>query len=54
MKSACDNFERGFVNALLQHGFNEPFLYAYTLRVSDMVGSAGYRHVQNRIDFIIR
>jgi hypothetical protein len=54
MKSPCDDFESAFVNAMRQHGVQEPFLYAYTLRVSEVVGSADHERVQNRIDSVVR
>lgn len=50
MTSPCDNFEKGFVEAMREHGVNEPFVYSYTLRASDFVGSADYHELQARID----
>jgi len=54
MQSACGGFEKGFVEALRRHGLDEPLLYGYTLRASDLVGSADYGLVQSRIDAILR
>jgi hypothetical protein len=54
MQSACADFEQGFRGALRDHGLDEPFIYAYTLRASDLVGSPDYDQVQRRIDAILR
>ena len=54
MQSACGDFEGQFVEAMRAHGLNEPFLYAYTLRASDLVGTADHPDVQRRIDAILR
>jgi hypothetical protein len=54
MKSACADFEKGFTQALRDHGLDEPFVYAYTLRASDLVGSPDHHHVQREIDAVLR
>src|SRR5215217_2023371 len=54
MQSPCDPFEQGFVSALHEHGYEEPFIYAYALRASDLVGNADHAQVQRQIDSIIR
>jgi hypothetical protein len=54
MRSPCDNFENAFVDAMHRHGYREPFVYAYTLRVSDVVGAPDHEQVQSRIDSIVR
>jgi hypothetical protein len=54
VQTSCDGFERGFVDALRQNGFPEPFIYAYTLRASDMVGTSDHGEVQRRIDRNLR
>ena len=53
MQSPCDDFERQFVGALRRHGWDEPFLFAYTMRASPVVGSADSAAVQARIDAIV-
>lgn len=53
MQSPCDAFEAGFVAALRQHGFDEPLLFAYTLRAAPVVGSAGASAVQQHIDDLL-
>lgn len=53
MQSACDPFEQGFLQAMQAHGLYEPFLYAYTLRVNTMAGSADVEAVQNKVDSIL-
>jgi hypothetical protein len=52
MQSPCFNFEAAFVDAMRKHGINEPFLYSYTLRASDLVGSPDHREIQKRIDAV--
>jgi len=54
MQSPCDHFEDKFMDALRQNGFDEPLVYAYTLRASEMVGSSDHAEVQRRIDAVIR
>jgi hypothetical protein len=54
MRSECDDFEKGFVQAMRHHGHDEPFVYAYTLRAADLVGSSDHRRVQERIDAVLR
>jgi len=54
MQSDCDRFERDFLEAMRQHGLHEPFLYAYTLRAAELVGSADHAEVQRRIDAVLR
>ena len=54
MQSPCDPFEQGFVSALHEHGYEEPFIYAYALRASELVGNADHAQVQRQIDSIIR
>ncbi len=54
MLSACGGFERGFVDALHQSGYPEPFIYSYALRAADVVGSADHARVQRRIDEVLR
>jgi hypothetical protein len=54
MQSACGNFEDAFREAMRVHGLNEPFLYSYTLRASDLVGSADSLEIQHKIDSILR
>jgi hypothetical protein len=53
MRSSCFSFENAFVNALHEHGYREPFIYAYTLRVSDLVGDSDHQEVQRRIDSLL-
>ena len=53
MQSPCDGFEKAFIEALRQHGFAEPLLYAYTLRAAELVGSADHAGVQQAIDAIV-
>jgi hypothetical protein len=53
MQSPCGNFENGFVDALRKHGHEEPFIYAYALRASEMVGDSDHEEVQRRIDSIL-
>jgi hypothetical protein len=50
MRSPCDAFESAFVGAMREHGITEPFIYAYTLRAADLVGSSDYEALQQRID----
>lgn len=54
MQSPAYNFEAAFAQTLHQHGFAEPFLYAYTLRATEMVGSSGCADLQKRIDDALR
>jgi hypothetical protein len=53
MRSPCDPFETGFIQALSAHGYDQPFLYAYSLRVNTMVGSADVQKVQSSIDSLL-
>ena len=50
MRSPCDDFEGGFVDALRQHGIEAPFLFGYTLQSAAIVGSDGHEGIQRRID----
>lgn len=54
MQSACGNFEEAFRAAMRVHGLNAPFVYSYTLRASDLVGSADSFEMQRKIDSILR
>lgn len=54
MQSPCDNFEKAFVDAMHKNGYKEPFIYAYTLRASEMVGDSDHQQVQHKIDSILR
>lgn len=54
MQSPCGHFEADFVEALHRNGHMEPFIYAYTLRASEMVGDADHEAVQQRIDALLR
>jgi hypothetical protein len=54
MRSPCDAFEDGFVEAMRQHGINEPFIYAYTLRAADLVGRPDHADLQQKIDAFLR
>ncbi len=54
MQSPCGSFETVFVEAMRAHGMQEPFLYSYTRRVSDLVGSSNHAEVQARIDACLR
>lgn len=54
MQSSCGGFERDFVEALRQNGIAEPFIYAYTLRASDLVGSPDHPDLQRQIDAVLR
>ncbi|MGZ5247688.1 MAG: hypothetical protein ACXWV5_11605 [Flavitalea sp.] len=54
MQSTCAHFENGFLNAMRQNGYSEPFLYAYTLRVNEMVGSSDRKIIQSKIDSVLR
>jgi len=54
MRSPCDPFESAFEQALRRNGFEEPLLYAYTLRASDLVGAPDHPELQRRIDEIVR
>ena len=54
MQSPCGNFEAAFVDAMRSHGFQEPFLYSYTLRASDLIGSPDHAELQDRIDALLR
>jgi hypothetical protein len=53
MQSPCGGGEDGFLKALREHGFDEPFVYAYTLRASDLVGDLDHAQVQRRIDAVL-
>lgn len=52
MQSPCFNFEAAFADAMRKHGMKEPFLYSYTLRASDLVGSPDRGEIQERIDAV--
>jgi hypothetical protein len=54
MQSPCDNFEQAFVSAMHESGYQEPFLYAYTMRASEVVGSSDHGQVQQQIDAIVK
>jgi hypothetical protein len=54
MQSPCGNFEAAFVDAMNKHGIREPFLYSYTLRASDIVGSSDHDALQHKIDALLR
>ena len=53
MQSPCDNFEQAFVSAMHESGYQEPFIYAYTMRASEVVGSSDHQSVQRQIDAIV-
>jgi hypothetical protein len=53
MQSPCDNFEQAFVTALRENGYPEPFIYAYTIRASEVVGSEDHARVQQQVDTVI-
>jgi hypothetical protein len=53
MQSPYHHVENAFVNALRLHGFDEPFLYAYTLQAADLVGESERGNLQRRIDAIL-
>jgi hypothetical protein len=54
MQSPCGNFEAAFVDAMRKHELPEPFVYSYTLRASELVGSPDHREMQERIDAVRR
>ena len=54
MRSPCDAFEDAFVEAMREHGMNEPFIHAYTLRAADLVGSPDHAALQQQIDEALR
>jgi hypothetical protein len=54
MRSPCDAFEDAFVEAMREHGMNDPFIHAYTLRAADLVGSADHAALQQQIDEALR
>jgi len=54
MQSPYHHVENAFVEALHQHGFDEPFLYAYTLRAANIAGERGRGDLQRRIDAVLR
>jgi hypothetical protein len=54
MKSPCGNFEDGFTDALHKHGYQQPFLYAYALRASDIIGDPDHETLQREIDGVLR
>ena len=43
MQSPSHHVENAFVEALRQHGFHEPFLYAYRLRAAGLTGAPNPR-----------
>ena len=53
MQSPCDNFEQAFVSAMHESGYQEPFIYAYTMRASEVVGSSDHQSIQLQIDAIV-
>lgn len=53
MNSHCNSFEKGFLEAMQAHDITEPFIYAYVLKVADMVGSSNVRLVEEKIDSIL-
>jgi hypothetical protein len=53
MQSPCGGSEKQFLDALRVHGFDEPFVYAYTLRASDLVGELDAADLQRRIDAML-
>jgi hypothetical protein len=54
MQSPCGNFEAAFADAMRQHQLQEPFLYSYLLRASDLVGSPDHGEVQETLDAVRR
>lgn len=54
MQSPCGGSENAFLEALRQHGFDEPFVYAYTLRASEIVGNCDHLDLQRKIDANLR
>jgi hypothetical protein len=52
MQSPYHHVEKAFELALHQHGFHEPFLYAYTLRTADIAGDHQRDDLQRKIDAI--
>lgn len=54
MRSPCSGAENAYLDALRRNGHDEPFLYAYTLRASDLAGDSGRLGVQQRIDAILK
>ncbi len=45
--------ENAWIDALHQHGLNEPFLYAYLLRAADLAGEGDRGSLQRKIDAIL-
>lgn len=54
VQSPVDNLEEAFLAALRDHGHDEPYLYAYMFRASDLVGATGHAMVQRKIDSALR
>ena len=54
MQSPCGNFEAAFVDVMRKHELQEPFVYSYMLRASELVGSPDHREMQERIDAVRR
>ncbi len=54
MQSPCGNFEAAFVDVMRKHQLQEPFLYSYMLRASELAGSPDHGEVQERIDAVRR
>lgn len=54
MQSPSHHVENAFVEALRQHGFHEPFLYAYRLRAAGLTGAPNPRALQRKIDAVLR
>jgi hypothetical protein len=53
MQSPCSGAEKAYVDVLCRHGHDEPFLYTYTLRASDLAGDSGRSALQRKIDAIL-
>jgi len=54
MQSPYHHVENMFVQALHEHGFHEPFLYAYTLQTANVAGDRGSRDLQRKISATLR
>jgi len=53
MQSACGSYEAEFLEVMHRHAIYEPFVYSYTLRAADMIGSPDRGEVQDRIDAVL-
>jgi len=54
LQAPCNHFENGFLEAMRANGYDEPFVFAYTLRVNTMIGSHQTKLIQDRIDYYLR